>query len=802
MAERIIDVDAKERYIRDYGTYSIYAIGTRVSPSFQDGLIQVQRRIVYGMFAETKAVPGKKVKSARVYGDIMGKFHPHGDSAIYDAMDVLAVPWKSMIPLIEPHGGWGTIDGDKQSAGRYTECNMSQFAYDFVIGNLKESKHIVNWVDTYTNQDKEPEFLPVKIPLLLVNGGSRIGVGMKFDASKHNLKEVLIELKKKILNPNHVVFLKPDMCQPCQIINTNWKALCNTGFGSYKVRGLMEVTTITPDISDNKKYKNKPAIKITSTPDYVTLNKIKEDIEKRLVEEKKCPQIIDIIDDNGDDKSEEECNKQKINCYIVLENGSDPKYVMDMIYKHTDMQSTFTENFQVLYEYNTTRWSYNHFMEKWIEWDKLTYTKYYYSLMQQYKTKLYEKEAFIKAIQSDKIDELINRIRKRKTTDSNENIEWVIKTLGIGKIQARFILSSRLETLSEGYLNKYIQEAKKLTNEINILRSKILDENLLIQDIIKDIDECIAKYGKPRNCTFIDESEINDIPKGTFKLVITEKNFIKKIPVNDNIGSLRDDRAKQILTVENTESIFIFDCLGKVYKLPISKIPVSDKGTNGIDVRLMIKNLTSNITKVIYQPLLEDLRKKVVKHFLMIQSKNGYIKKLDIGDIIGAMPSGLVYTKLSENDYVNDIEIVPEGMDIIVYSDNKALRYNSNEVPQLKRNTIGNKSIKSDYIDGLCLITPVMTNIIVITEKGYINRFSSVALQPQSRAKNQGSSVIKLGAGDKIKYIFGCKDDSIIHYSTQEVSDAEIPVSDLKIGSSVSTGKRLIKDNIVKCVVK
>lgn len=788
MAQKIIDVNALDQSIKDYGDYALYALATRVCADYRDGLKQVHRRILQAM-ARLGANPGVIKKAARILGETL-KEHPHGEVSVYDAIKILANDFDIYITLVKGSGNWGNIDGDDQAASRYTDACLSQFAYDNFIKDVKATPQIVDWIPTFDNEDMEAQYLSSRVPLIMINGNYAIGIGMMSVISKHNINEVIDETRKLLRNPKHEIVLKPDQCMNCDIIDTDWKAIANTGHGSYIVRGRMIVIPEVTNkmIKDNKKLLGLPAVEIISTPDYVTLNAVKDKITK-LLEDKILPQVIDICSNESKDETE-------MGCLIILKKGSDPKFVMDMIYKHTEMQHTVTENYQILYKYNPVVWGQKQILQEWIEWDRLRLTRKYYQILQYIRTQLSNKDAYVKCLESNKIDQILSMIRKRKDTDFNAAIEWLINKVDLTVAQAKFILDQKVWRLSEGYLAQYRNDVKSCLEDINKYEQKILNIDLLDKDIDEELLDMKSKYGIPRKCSFIDKSVINNIPKGEFKLIITAKNFIKKIAINDPIGNLKDDRAVQLLKIDNTESIFLFDNIGKVYKLPIHKIPVSDKSSNGCDVRLLIKNLTANICTVMSEPVLLDLTKRAVKHFIVVQSKLGNIKKMDIEDILGAAPSGLIYSKLASNeDYINDVVICPDGLDVISYSDSKALRYNVSQIPHLKRSTSGSRAMKSDFIDGLVVLNPNMTDLIVITEKGYINKFDALGLLTLQRGKS-GNTVIKLAKGDKIKYIFG----SDMSYHLQVVTPdgtTDLNISDIKSQSSISTGQKILKDNLI-----
>lgn len=805
---KIIKANAIEQYKDDYRVFAIYAIRTRVTPDIRDGLKMIHRRILWGGIKYSKAFNGFFVKSANWVGLVMAHCHPHGNSSVYDAMKIMTNYWDINITMIEGDGNWGNIQGNNQAAERYTEACLSPFAYSYILGDIKEVPDTVDWVKTYTDREEEPEYLPLKIPLLLINGTFGIGIGMKSYVPPHEVNDVVDTTVKLIDDPNAVISLIPKQCLPCDIIPIDsFDSICKLGYGKFRVRGRMEIVqSIEAKLVPNKEYIGKPGILITSTPDMVNLIKIYDKLEK-LVAENKLPQIIKVLEPEDEDKAKKKKKKKeeaKNDFLIILKKGSDPNYVMDAIYKLTDMDTTFTVNMEVLDRCNPVRTGYRDYLKSFIENSKCTKFRYYANLRQQVKTKYHEKEAFIKALQSGQIDEIQAVIKKQKTVDDNYLMEYLIKKLAITDLQARYIINARQKELSIGYLNKYLAEAANLMQLDKLYFDKMLDEKILEQEIKDDLLKFKSEYGKPRNCRVLDAATINNIPKGRFKIIITEKNFIKKVSDGTPIGSFRDDRPVHHIVGENEDNIMIFDSFGKVYKYPIHKIPISDKSSNGIDIRLLIKQLTSRIVSVYYEPTLIEYSKKKVKHFMVVQTKGCNIKKLDIGDILGAPLSGIFYIKLGDGDTVSDVMMVGEGLDVICYSKNKALRMNMSEVPEQRRSSKGNKAMDSNEVDGLAMIGPNTTDIIVVTKSGYINRFDAISFLPSNRAK-AGNRVIKLKASDEIYTIFGVTPESILKVTTKN-EKLEIPIKDIPMSSSASQGNKLIGlkngDVILSCKIK
>ena len=315
--------------------------------------------------------------------------------------------------------------------------------------------------------------------------------------------------------------------------------------------------------------------------------------------------------------------------------------------------------------------------------------------------------------------------------------------------------------------------------------------------------EIQKKYGQPRVCRVIKASDANNVPKGTFKVVVTERNYIRKIPDTDKIGSVKKDNPKFIMRVDNAESILLFDNKGKVFRLPVAKIPVSDRNSPGIDIRILVKNLTSDIIALYYEPIIHKIVRGSRKHYMTVVTKMNSIKRLDLEDFTTVNTSGLLYSKLVDGDEVAGIAISPIDLDIVVYSSHKALRIPTAKIPLFKRNASGSKAMNtSDMIEGISVIYPDTTYIVVLTRNGVINRFSATGLSVSDRAK-AGSSVIKLDKSDAIFAIYGVSEtDHIRVVTSEEVFD--IPVSEIKMFSSVAKGTKIINTksaNIVRADV-
>ena len=578
------------------------------------------------------------------------KLHPHGDSAIYAAMKPMTNWFEAKYPYIDGQGGFGNIIGSSAAASRYTEAKLSAFAKSAFIDELMQFKEIVDWIPNYDNSKMEPEYLPASLPVLLINGCFGIGVGLKTEVPCHNLGEVVDATIKLIKDPNAEVVLIPDQCMSTYILDTNFKAISNKGHGQVKVRGIIDI----------EEKNGKCSLIITSTPDMVFLTSIIDKIEDLI--QKKEIQLSDMYDESSEDQ---------MRYVLVLKKGQDPNYIKDMLYSRTDLEKSINIKCELLNNYEPIRFSYKSYLQAFIEFRRLTKFRSYCNKLQTAQTKLHEKDAYIKALQSGKIDTIINMIRKQKEINDAETIETLISMLSITDLQASYIINAGIKKLSIGYLDKYIKEAQDLQVDINKFFTYIHNGELIDEEIISELNFFKMRYHQPRMSKVI-EAVGDTIPRGKFKIIITDDNFIRKLPETAPVLSNKSSTVKAVLNVDNTESILLFDEIGKVYKLPVHKIPMAANNYTGIDVRLLIKNLTSNINTVIYEPVLTSLNSDIKKYYLVMITANGNIKKMDLDDFANVPMSGLVAFKI-DTDVVRSVKIIHESLDVLIYSGQKAL---------------------------------------------------------------------------------------------------------------------------------
>ena len=777
--ERITDVPASEQVYIDMQRYALYTTRHRVTADARDGLIPVQRRLLYTMFEDLHMKSKtSRVKSQSVVGMTL-KYHPHGDSSVYGAVKPLTNWFESKVPLIANTGNFGSLYGDVAAAARYTEIGLSEFALEVVFGDLAETKQATDWLRNYDDTTVEPEYLPVKVPLLLINGSFGIGVGMKPEIPSHNLGEVIDVTLKLIDNPDADFILVPDHCMPCEIINTDWKKINNGQISNYTIRSKIDII----DLPNGQR-----ELLLSSIPNLTFLEKIDKDGIDVMMANNELPQVAKVEDRSDDDHCE---------YHIILKKGADAEYVRQIIWKKTVAMKTDRVNLEVLIDGTPQVLTYREYLLAFINQRKLTKTRLYANKLVDYDTMYHEREAFVKVLSSGEIDKVIDLIKKKGTTDDKSLIEFLMNRYHITDIQASYIINAKLKYLSMQYLDRYKKDMDELIENINSLNNKLNHESIIIQEIKDELIAIKKKYNQPRQCTIINES-VDNIPAGMFNIIVTTNNFIRKIPASETVKNNRSDNIKTVIQADNRESILIFDNMGKVFKLPIHKIPMTDR--TGTDIRFLIKGLTADICSIIYEPDLIHYNDKTTKYFLTVITAQGNIKKMDLADFTTVPLSGILYSKLDPGDKVLNILIINDHFDILVCAGKSAIRVPMKEVSHLKRNTKGSKAMTTNHpISCISLIKPNSEFILVVTAGGMANKINAVALPVKSRGKS-GNSVIKLAKNDYIIAAMGVNDTDKVNIMAQ--SGAMIfNVADIKPGSTVGEGVRLVNksDAILGC---
>lgn len=776
--DNIVQVDVRKQYMSDMQRYSLYVLYERYVPDARDGLKPVQRRILYCMWHDIKCLSNAtKRKSANTVGTVIAMYHAHGDSSVYECMKTLTNWFEIKQPLVVYDSNSGSLQGGPQAADRYTESYLSQFSLDTILADLAESRMVVDWSKTFDNHTEEPDCLPVKVPLLLVNGTFGIAIGRRIEVPKHSLNDVIDATLAVMHDINSKVVLIPDPCQKCELVEADWKKISNMGFGYFTERGIIEIETDKHGSS---------ILHIKSVPDMIFANTVMERIED-LIKENKLVQIQDMQDHS---------TEEQLDIWLILKKGSDAEYVKQVLYKNTPLQDTKRVNMEVMDGDEIKRMSYKAYIVNFLEFRRNVKFRLYNARLQKAETRLHTIEIFISILESGDVENIIHMIRNQKPSEETQLVDWLMKKLNITDVQAKFVLNTEIKRLSKGNLEKYKEEQDVLNEQVKYYIDKITKPELIDQEIEKELLDIKKRYGKPRQSIVISEAEASDIPQGTFKVVVSEMSYIKKMQVNEPIKLSKGDSPKCVTVGDNSKDLLLFDDMGKVFRLPIHKIAFTDKNSPGIDIRMILKKLTANIISVIYLPIVEELANKTSKYFIVTVTKQGLIKKMDLDDMLSATPSGIIYSKLNKGDNVADIVIANHKSDIIIYTSTKALRISIDSIPYLKRSTLGNIGIKTqEMVDGISVVTADTRDVVIVTAKGRFNRITQSALE-RSERNRAGSKVIKLAKGDMIKNIFTCNGNNTIRAVHIDGTVTLIKIDDIPMGSSISAGEKLTKEII------
>jgi DNA gyrase subunit A len=785
---KIVEANIVEQSNEDLTAYAIYTARKRSLPSYIDGLKVVHRRILYTLFEHFPMTKrGITIKSAACVGKTMS-IHPHGDAGIYNSFNGLINWFECYRPILIGQGSFGNPYSNLSAAPRYTEVCISPYALDCIISDLSESPNSIDWEKTFDFTSLEPIYFPAKVPNLLINGSFGIAVGLRTQIPSHNINEVIDATINLIDNPNADVVLVPDDCQGSDIVEADFVEISHTGRGKYRTRAKINITEVH----------GKPALEITSLPNMVFFETVAEKIEK-MKKDNVLPQIIDILHESSIDFSKKAKDRKEIfKVMVILKKGSDPNYVRDVLYSTTELEKTTSVNFEVVYHDTPVVWSYKQYLLEFINMRRKTKMRMFSYKLKETKTKMHELWLYIYVLESGKVNQVINLIRKQKSVNEEDYINALIKLLPkVTPLQAKFLLRISVSKLSEGYLAQYKKEYGELEQLANEYYHKAIHAEDIDNIIKSELIEVKKKYGCPRRSNVIKISEANNIPEGVFKVIITEKGFIKKLDQNDKFLGLRDDKALFVIDIDNTDALLLFGKLGKVYKIPVYKIPFSGKGSNGVDIRTVVKKYVGEGICTLLPESSISILEKMFKEDnsecnVFIVTEQGLFKRIKLNELYNIPLSGLMYTKLNENDKVVGILAMDPLNEMILYANNKILRLPGMSAPLLNRSTKGNIGMATHkyLVDGISCIYPNATDVVAITESGRINKVPLSIVRVGKRGQ-VGDNVIKLNKTDKIYSIYVCNYNDIITVTTHRGEKSFI-VKDLPNGSSISTGEKLI----------
>lgn len=709
---RLIEEEMKESYI----DYAMSVIVGRALPDVRDGLKPVHRRILYTMHELSLQHNKPFKKCARIVGDTLGRYHPHGDSSVYDALVRMAQDFSLRYPMIDGQGNFGAIDGDSAAAYRYTEARMAKIAEEMLVDIEKET---VDFTPNFDGSMKEPLVLPSRFPNLLVNGSTGIAVGMATNIPPHNLTEVadatlllLDNPEASILEINEIV-KGPDFPTGGIICGTGGiRAAYNTGRGRIYVRGKVDI--------DEKKN----CIIINEIPYMVNKTSLIEQIAHH-VNEKLVKGISDIRD---------ESDRDGIRIVIELKKDANPEVVLNQLYKRTTLQTTFGTIMIALHENQPKVMGLKELITHFIEHRKDVIIRRSRYELKKAEERLHILEGLKTALKN--IEAVVQLIKK--SASANDAKSKLVKSYNLTEIQAQAILDMKLQRLTSLEQDKILREIKELKERIEDLKDILASEQRVIDIIKNEIKELKQKYGDERRTEIIEmeeEIETEDmIPEENVIVTATYSGYIKKIPIEaykmqkrggygiKGAKTKEEDVIEHLFTSSTHSTILCFSNKGKVYWLKGYEIPTASRYSKGKAIINLLKlEKDERINTMI------PLKHFDEKHFLIMVTKKGLIKKTSLEAFSNPRKTGIIAIKLMPKDELVQVRLTPGNLKFIVGSRNGfAVKFSEENVRAMGRNAAGVRAIrlgKGDKVVGLEVALEI-GSLLTITENGYGKRSS------------------------------------------------------------------------------
>ena len=709
----ITETELTREIRRDFLDYSMSVIVARALPDVRDGLKPVQRRILYAM-NEMGNTPDKPYrKSARIVGDTMGKYHPHGDSSIYGALVYMAQSWNMRTVLVDGHGNFGSMDGDGAAAMRYTEARMSKIAAEMVRDLEKDT---VDMVDNYDGEEKEPSILPARFPNLIVNGSTGIAVGMATNVAPHNLGETIDGVIAVMKNPEITAvdlmqYIKgPDFPTGAFILGRSGiRSAFETGRGTIVMRSKTRIE----DMENGKK-----RIVVYEIPYMVNKSGLVEKIAA-LAREKQIEGITELRD---------ESNMNGIRIVMELRKDVQPEVILNQLYRLSPMQSNFSVNNVVLIDGAPKLASMKDMLQGYIEHQRNVIVR-----RTQYDLNRAEARAHILEglrIAVDRMDEILHTIRSSR--DANEAMPRLMEGFDLDEIQAKAILDMQFRRLTGLERERIEREYQELLIKIADYKD-ILANPVRVEQIIQDeLTEIKNKYGTPRRSEIVDaDADMEDedlIPVEHVIITISENGYIKRLPSDtyrvQNRGgrgikgmSLNDDDViDQSVNMSTHDHLLVFSSMGRVYRIKGYNVPSYGRTSKGIPVVNLLQFSKDEKVKALVPYGKEDSAE-----YLFFVTKNGVVKRVPIKEFENIQRNGKIAIGLRDDDELAFVKGTKGDEEIIIAASNgKAIRFNEENIRPSGRTAMGVKGINTDggKVVG-CAVSSEGELILTITEKGY-----------------------------------------------------------------------------------
>ncbi|EQK40593.1 DNA gyrase, A subunit [[Clostridium] bifermentans ATCC 638] len=785
---RILPIEIGHEMKKSYIDYAMSVIAGRALPDVRDGLKPVHRRILYSM-SELNLTPDKPYrKSARIVGDVLGKYHPHGDTAVYFAMVRMAQDFSTRGLLVDGHGNFGSVDGDSPAAMRYTEARMSKLALELLRDIDKET---VDFTPNFDESLKEPSVLPSRFPNLLVNGSNGIAVGMATSIPPHNLGEVIDATIHLIDNEDCSIedliqFVQgPDFPTAAIIMGKeNIAEAYRTGRGKVKVRARAYIEELA---------KGKQQIVVTEIPYQVNKAKLVEKIAE-LVKDKKVEGISDLRD---------ESNRDGMRVVIELKRDANANIVLNKLYKHSQMEDTFSIIMLALVNGEPKVLNLKQVLYHYVQHQKDVVTRRIKFDLNKAEARAHILEGLRIAL--DNLDEVIKLIRASKTTQ--EAKEGLINRFNLSDLQAQAILDMKLQRLTGLERDKIEAEYEELLKKINRLREILSDERLLMNVIKQELTIIKENYSDDRRTEIKHaegEIDMRDlIENEEVAVTLTHFGYIKRMPIDTyksqnrggrGISALttrEEDFIKELITTHTHSRLLFFTNKGRVYRLNAYEIPEAKRQAKGTAiVNLLQLNSDEKIATMI------SIDDNSESEFLLLTTKKGIVKKTKREEFKNINKSGLIAIGLREDDELIGVKVTDGSEDVILVTQGgMSIRFNENDIRHMGRTAMGVKGItlsNNDKVVSMNLCSEG-TELLVVSGNGFGKRTSIEEYRSQIRA---GKGIKTYNINDKTGEIVGAQmvneDDEMMIINSNGVL-IRLRVNEISLFGRVTSGVKLMK---------
>ena len=790
--DKVHEVDLKKTMEESYIDYAMSVIASRALPDVRDGLKPVQRRVLFSMIELNNGPDKPHRKCARIVGDTMGKYHPHGDSSIYGALVNMAQDWSTRYPLVDGHGNFGSVDGDGAAAMRYTEARLSKISME-MLADI--NKNTVDFAPNFDETEKEPTVLPARYPNLLVNGTSGIAVGMATNIPPHNLKEIIAAVVKiidNIVEENRDTEIEeilkivkgPDFPTGATILGTRGiEEAYRTGRGKIRVRAVSNIETLP---------NGKSQIIVTELPYLVNKARLIEKIAD-LVKEKKIDGITALNDHSS---------REGMRICIELRRDVNANVLLNKLYKHTQLQDTFGVIMLALVNNQPKVMNLMEILKHYLAHQEEVVTRRTQYDLNKARERAHILEGLLKAL--DNIDEVIRIIRGSENTQVAK--ARLMERFELSDAQAQAIVDMRLRTLTGLEREKLEAEYKELMARIRRLEAILADRNLLLRVIREEILAISEKYGDERKTAIgFDEFDISMedmIPNENTVITMTKLGYIKRMTVDNfrsqnrggkgikGMQTIEDDYIDELLMTTTHHYLMFFTNMGKVYRLKAYEIPEAGRTARGTAIiNLLQLQAGEKITAVL------SLKDYSQGQYLFMATKSGIVKKTPIQDYANVRKTGLAAISLKDDDELIEVKFTDNKKDIILVTKyGQCIRFKDTDVRSTGRVSMGVRGINlsdGDEIIGMQLCSQG-DYLLIVSEKGMGKRTSMSEFSVQNRGGN-GVKCYKIT--DKTGNVVGVKavnDDNEVMMITTEGIIIRISCSDISILGRITSGFKLM----------